>query len=210
MTTTITTSPSTTNPFPLIQRVWWHPRCITVASARGCGASTGGEVQGILTGHVICLESWQGGGLSSHGEVAPSTRRSFLRWDGFTAVCAGTGTRMAFWSSLLSLVSPLLSQGHIINEGMERADELAPFFLLLSAADSGWGRCRNLVASRCRKVSRRPLRCRQSMRLFIGQHKIQHDLEFRQVYECTRLTVVQPRRCYTASLNRDEEDHDRR
>ena len=104
----------------------------------------------------------------------------------------GPVLRMAFWSSLfIALVSPvLLSQSHIeISEGMELVlmNIFAPFFyfpplILVGVVVGIW-----LLFLSAGKFLKAVEDAVESMRLFIGQHKIQHDFEFRQVYECTPL-----------------------
>lgn len=115
---------------------------------------------------------------------------------------------MAFWSSLfIALVSPvLLSQSHIeISEGMELAliNIFAPFFyfpplILVGVVVGIW-----LLFLSAGKFLKAVEDAVESMRLFIGQHKIQHDFEFRQVYECTPLDGGSA----TALLHRILESH---
>ena len=154
-----------------------------------------GEVQGILTEHSS--SAWQIGEVVGYApmEKPPETldmKSLFTDWSGFTWYVLGPVLRMAFWSSLfIALVSPvLLSQSHIeISEGMELVlmNIFAPFFyfpplILVGVVVGIW-----LLFLSAGKFLKAVEDAVESMRLFIGQHKIQHDLEFRQVYECTPL-----------------------
>ena len=154
-----------------------------------------GEVQGILTEYSS--SAWQIGEVAGYApmEKPPETldaKGFFTDWDGFTLYVLGPVLRMAFWSSLfIALVSPvLLSQSHIeISEGMELVlmNIFAPFFyfpplILVGVVVGIW-----LLFLSAGKFLKAVEDAVESMRLFIGQHKIQHDLEFRQVYECTPL-----------------------
>ena len=154
-----------------------------------------GEVRGILTEHSS--SAWQIGEVVGYApmEKPPETldmKSLFTDWSGFTWYVLGPVLRMAFWSSLfIALVSPvLLSQSHIeISEGMELVlmNIFAPFFyfpplILVGVVVGIW-----LLFLSAGKFLKAVEDAVESMRLFIGQHKIQHDLEFRQVYECTPL-----------------------
>ena len=154
-----------------------------------------GEVQGILTEYSS--SAWQIGEVVGYVPMEKSretfdAKGFFTDWDGFTLYVLGPVLRMAFWSSLfIALVSPvLLSQSHIeISEGMELAliNIFAPFFyfpplILVGVVVGIW-----LLFLSAGKFLKAVEDAVESMRLFIGQHKIQHDLEFRQVYECTPL-----------------------
>ena len=175
-----------------------------------------GEVQGILTEYSS--SAWQIGEVVGYVPIEKSretfdAKGFFTDWDGFTLYVLGPVLRMAFWSSLfIALVSPvLLSQSHIeISEGMELAliNIFAPFFyfpplILVGVVVGIW-----LLFLSAGKFLKAVEDAVESMRLFIGQHKIQQDFQW-----CTsapRLTVVQPRRCCTASLNRTmRRNHDR-
>ena len=154
-----------------------------------------GEVQGILTEYSS--SAWQIGEVVGYVPMEKSretfdAKGFFTDWDGFTLYVLGPVLRMAFWSSLfIALVSPvLLSQSHIeISEGMELVlmNIFAPFFyfpplILVGVVVGIW-----LLFLSAGKFLKAVEDAVESMRLFIGQHKIQHDLEFRQVYECTPL-----------------------
>lgn len=154
-----------------------------------------GEVQGTLTEYSS--SAWQIGKVVGYApmEKPPETldmKSLFTDWSGFTWYVLGPLLRMVFWSSLfIALVSPvLLSQSHIeISEGMELVlmNIFAPFFyfpplILVGVVVGIW-----LLFLSAGKFLKAVEDAVESMRLFIGQHKIQHDLEFRQVYECTPL-----------------------
>ena len=152
-------------------------------------------MQGILTEYSS--SAWQIGEVVGYVPMEKSretfdAKGFFTDWDGFTLYVLGPVLRMAFWSSLfIALVSPvLLSQSHIeISEGMELVlmNIFAPFFyfpplILVGVVVGIW-----LLFLSAGKFLKAVEDAVESMRLFIGQHKIQHDLEFRQVYECTPL-----------------------
>ncbi|WP_455114029.1 hypothetical protein [Rothia mucilaginosa] len=154
-----------------------------------------GEVQGILTEGTS--SAWKVGKVVGYVPMEKSretfdAKGFFTDWDGFTLYVLGPVLRMAFWSSLfIALVSPvLLSQSHIeISEGMELVlmNIFAPFFyfpplILVGVVVGIW-----LLFLSAGKFLKAVEDAVESMRLFIGQHKIQHDFEFRQVYECTPL-----------------------
>lgn len=154
-----------------------------------------GEVQGILTEYSS--SAWQIGDVVGYAPMEKpretfDAKGFFTDWDGFTLYVLGPVLRMAFWSSLfIVLVSPvLLSQSHIeISEGMELVlmNIFAPFFyfpplILVGVVVGIW-----LLFLSAGKFLKAVEDAVESMRLFIGQHKIQHDFEFRQVYECTPL-----------------------
>lgn len=170
-----------------------------------------GEVQGILTEYSS--SAWQIGEVVGYVPMEKSretfdAKGFFTDWDGFTLYVLGPVLRMAFWSSLfIALVSPvLLSQSHIeISEGMELVlmNIFAPFFyfpplILVGVVVGIW-----LLFLSAGKFLKAVEDAVESMRLFIGQHKIQHDLEFRQVYECTPLDGGSA----TALLHRILESH---
>lgn len=159
-----------------------------------------GEVQGILTEYSS--SAWQIGEVVGYVPMEKSretfdAKGFFTDWDGFTLYVLGPVLRMAFWSSLfIALVSPvILSQSHIeISEGMELVlmNIFAPFFyfpplILVGVVVGIW-----LLFLSAGKFLKAVEDAVESMRLFIGQHKIQHDFEFRQVYECTPTTVSSP------------------
>lgn len=159
-----------------------------------------GEVQGILTEGTS--SAWKVGKVVGYVPMEKSretfdARGFFTDWDGFTLYVLGPVLRMAFWSSLfIALVSPvLLSQSHIeISEGMWLVlmNIFAPFFyfpplILVGVVVGIW-----LLFLSARKFLKAVEDAVESMRLFIGQHKIQHDFKFRQVYECAPITVSSP------------------
>lgn len=170
-----------------------------------------GEVQGILTEYSS--SAWQIGEVVGYVPMEKSretfdAKGFFTDWDGFTLYVLGPVLRMAFWSSLfIALVSPvILSQSHIeISEGMELVlmNIFAPFFyfpplILVGVVVGIW-----LLFLSAGKFLKAVEDAVESMRLIIGQHKIQHDFEFRQVYECTPLDGGSA----TALLHRIFESH---
>ena len=170
-----------------------------------------GEVQGILTEYSS--SAWQMGEVVGYVPMEKSretfdAKGFFTDWDGFTLYVLGPVLRMAFWSSLfIALVSPvILSQSHIeISEGMELVlmNIFAPFFyfpplILVGVVVGIW-----LLFLSAGKFLKAVEDAVESMRLIIGQHKIQHDFEFRQVYECTPLDGGSA----TALLHRILESH---
>lgn len=170
-----------------------------------------GEVQGILTEYSS--SAWQIGEVVGYVPMEKSretfdAKGFFTDWDGFTLYVLGPVLRMAFWSSLfIALVSPvLLSQSHIeISEGMELAliNIFAPFFyfpplILVGVVVGIW-----LLFLSAGKFLKAVEDAVESMRLFIGQHKIQQDFQFRLVYECTPLDGGSA----TALLHRILESH---
>lgn len=170
-----------------------------------------GEVQGILTEYSS--SAWQIGEVVGYVPMEKSretfdAKGFFTDWDGFTLYVLGPVLRMAFWSSLfIALVSPvILSQSHIeISEGMELVlmNIFAPFFyfpplILVGVVVGIW-----LLFLSAGKFLKAVEDAVESMRLIIGQHKIQHDFEFRQVYECTPLDGGSA----TALLHRILESH---
>lgn len=170
-----------------------------------------GEVQGILTEYSS--SAWQIGEVVGYVPIEKSretfdAKGFFTDWDGFTLYVLGPVLRMAFWSSLfIALVSPvLLSQSHIeISEGMELAliNIFAPFFyfpplILVGVVVGIW-----LLFLSAGKFLKAVEDAVESMRLFIGQHKIQQDFQFRLVYECTPLDGGSA----TALLHRILESH---
>ena len=159
-----------------------------------------GEVQGILTKGTS--SAWKVGKVVGYFPMEKScetfdAKGFFTDWDGFTLYVLGPVLRTAFWSSLfIALVSPVfLSQSHIeISEGMELVlmNIFAPFFyfpplILVGVVVGIW-----LLFLSAGKFLKAVEDAVESMRLFIGQHKIQHDFEFRLVYECTPITVSSP------------------
>lgn len=159
-----------------------------------------GEVQGILTDYSS--SAWQIGEVVGYAPVEKPRKtfdmKGFITdWSGFTMYVLVPLLRIVLWLSLLIvLVSPvLLSQSHIeIGEGMALVlmNFFAPFFyfppLILVAGFAGiWLLCVGSV-----KFLQAVEDAVESMRLFIGQYKIQHDFEFRQVYECTLADVSSP------------------
>lgn len=170
-----------------------------------------GEVQGILNERTS--SAWKIGKAVGYVPMEKPCKtfdvKGFITdWDGFTLYVLGPVLRMAFWSSLfIALVSPvLLSQSHIeISEGMELVlmNIFAPFFyfpplILVGVVVGIW-----LLFLSAGKFLKAVEDAVESMRLFIGQHKIQHDFEFRQVYECTPLDGGSA----TALLHRILESH---
>ncbi|WP_049354410.1 hypothetical protein [Rothia mucilaginosa] len=170
-----------------------------------------GEVQGILTEYSS--SAWQIGEVVGYVPMEKSretfdAKGFFTDWDGFTLYVLGPVLRMAFWSSLfIALVSPvLLSQSHIeISEGMELVlmNIFAPFFyfpplILVGVVVGIW-----LLFLSAGKFLKAVEDAVESMRLFIGQHKIQQDFQFRLVYECTPLDGGSA----TALLHRILESH---
>lgn len=170
-----------------------------------------GEVQGILIEGTS--SAWKVGKVVGYVPMEKSretfdAKGFFTDWDGFTLYVLGPVLRMAFWSSLfIALVSPvLLSQSHIeISEGMGLVlmNIFAPFFyfpplILVGVVVGIW-----LLFLSAGKFLKAVEDAVESMRLFIGQHKIQHDFEFRQVYECTPLDGGSA----TALLHRIFESH---
>ena len=170
-----------------------------------------GEVQGILTEYSS--SAWQIGEVVGYVPMEKSretfdAKGFFTDWDGFTLYVLGPVLRMAFWSSLfIALVSPvLLSQSHIeISEGMELVlmNIFAPFFyfpplILVGVVVGIW-----LLFLSAGKFLKAVEDAVESMRLFIGQHKIQQDFQFRLVYECTPLDGGSA----TALLHRIFESH---
>ena len=156
-----------------------------------------GEVQGILTKGTS--SAWKAGKVVGYFPMEKSretfdAKGFFTDWDGFTLYVLGPVLRTAFWSSLfIALVSPaLFSQSHIeISEDMELVlmNIFAPFFyfpplILVGVVVGIW-----LLFLSAGKFLKAVEDAVESMRLFIGQHKIQHDFEFRLVYECTPITV---------------------
>lgn len=159
-----------------------------------------GEVQGILTEGTS--SAWKVGKVVGYVPMEKSretfdAKGFFTDWGGFTWYVLGPLLRMVFWSSFfIALVSPvLLSQSHIeISEGMWLVlmNIFAPFFyfpplILVGVVVGIW-----LLFLSARKFLKAVEDAVESTRLFIGQHKIQHDFEFRQVYECTPTTVSSP------------------
>lgn len=159
-----------------------------------------GEVQGTLTERTS--SAWKIGKAVGYVPMEKprktfDARGFFTDWSGFTMYVLVPLLRIVLWLSLLIvLVSPvLLSQSHIeISEGMELVlmNIFAPFFyfppLILIAGFAGiWLLCVGSV-----KFLQAVEDAVESMRLFIGQYKIQHDFEFRQVYECTLAYVSSP------------------
>lgn len=159
-----------------------------------------GEVQGILTEGTS--SAWKVGKVVGYVPMEKSretfdAKGFFTDWDGFTLYVLGPVLRMAFWSSLfIALVSPvLLVLSRIeISEGMVLVlmNIFAPFFyfpplILVGVVVGIWllflsaGKFLNAVGDAV-----------ESMHLFVGQYKIQHDFEFRQVYECTLADVSSP------------------
>lgn len=159
-----------------------------------------GEVQGTLTERTS--SAWKIGKAVGYVPMEKPRKtfdmKGFITdWSGFTMYVLVPLLRIVLWLSLLIvLVSPvLLSQSHIeIGEGMALVlmNFFAPFFyfppLILVAGFAGiWLLCVGSV-----KFLQAVEDAVESMRLFIGQYKIQHDFEFRQVYECTLADVSSP------------------
>ena len=159
-----------------------------------------GEVQGILTKGTS--SAWKVGKVVGYFPMEKSretfdAKGFFTDWDGFILYVLGPVLRTGFWSSLfIALVSPvLLSQSHVeISEGMELVlmNIFAPFFyfpplILVGVVIGIW-----LLFLSAGKFLKAVEDAVESMRLFIGQHKIQHDFEFRLVYECTPLDGSSP------------------
>ena len=159
-----------------------------------------GEVQGVLTERTS--SAWKIGKAVGYVPMEKPRKtfdmKGFITdWSGFTMYVLVPLLRIVLWLSLLIvLVSPvLLSQSHIeIGEGMALVlmNFFAPFFyfppLILVAGFAGiW-----LLFVGSVKFLQAVEDAVESMRLFIGQYKIQHDFEFRQVYECTLAGVSSP------------------
>lgn len=159
-----------------------------------------GEVQGTLTEYSS--SAWQIGDVVGYVPMEKPRKtfdvKGFITdWSGFAMYVLVPLLRIVLWLSLLIvLVSPvLLSQSHIeISEGMELVlmNIFAPFFyfppLILVVGFAGiWLLCVGSV-----KFLQAVEDAVESMRLFVGQYKIQHDFEFRQVYECTLVDVSSP------------------
>lgn len=154
-----------------------------------------GEVQGILTEYSS--SAWQIGEVVGYAPVEkpPETldmKSLFTDWSGFTWYVLGPLLRMVFWVALLiAPVSPMfLSQGpwgisEEIGTVILMVIFIPPLLLIVGfvgiLAGLWWlflcvGKFLNAVGDAV-----------ESTRLLVRQHKIQHDFEFRQVYECTPL-----------------------
>ena len=154
-----------------------------------------GEVQGILTEHSS--SAWQIGDVVGYAPMDKprevfNAKTFFTDWSGFTWYVLGPLLRIVFWVALLiAPVSPMfLSQGPWgISEEIGTVILVIIFFPPLLfivgfasiVAGIWWlflcvGKFLNAVGDAV-----------ESTRLLIGQHKIQHDFEFRLVYECTPL-----------------------
>lgn len=158
-----------------------------------------GEVQGILTEYSS--SAWQIGEVAGYAPMEKpretfNPKSFFTDWSGFTWYVLGPLLRMVFWSSFfIVLMSPILFSLGFRGVGEEMAMILVIFLIPLFyfpplilivgfvgiLAGLWWlflcvGKFLNAVGDAI-----------ESTRLFIGQHKIQHDFEFRQVYECTPL-----------------------
>lgn len=163
-----------------------------------------GEVQGILTEYSS--SAWQIGEVVGYApmEKPPETldvKSLFTDWSGFTWYVLGPLLRMVFWMAFfLVLMSPVLFSMGFRGVGEETAmiffALLIPLFyfppLILLVGFVGlvaeiWllllcvGKFLNAVGDAV-----------ESTRLLIRQHKIQHDFEFRLVYECTPLITNSP------------------
>ena len=163
-----------------------------------------GEVQGTLTEHSS--SAWQIGEVVGYAPVEkpPETldvKSLFTDWSGFTWYVLGPLLRMVFWSSFfIVLMSPILFSLGFRGVGEEMAMILVIFLiplfyfppLILLVGFVGlvaeiWllllcaGKFLNAVGDAV-----------ESTRLLIGQHKVQHDFQFRLVYECTPITVSSP------------------
>ena len=159
-----------------------------------------GEVQGILTEYSS--SAWQIGDVVGYAPMEKPRKtfdaKGFITdWSGFTMYVLVPLLRIVLWLSLLIvLVSPvLLSQSHIeIGEGMALVlmNFFAPFFYFppLILVGGVVGIC--LLFLSAGKFLNAVGDAVESMRLFVGQYKIQHDFEFRQVYECTLADVSSP------------------
>ncbi len=154
-----------------------------------------GEVQGILTEYSS--SAWQIGDVVGYApmEKPPETLdvKSLLTdWSGFTWYVLGPLLRMVFWVVFfLVLMSPALFSLGFRGVGEETAmiffALLIPLFyfppLILLVGFAGiWLLCVGSV-----KFLQAVEDAVESTRLLIGQHKVQHDFEFRLVYECTPL-----------------------
>ena len=159
-----------------------------------------GEVQGILTEGTS--SAWKVGKVVGYVPMEKphetfNAKGFFTDGSGFTLYVLGPVLRMVFWASLfIALVSPvLLVLSRIeISEGMVLVlmNIFAPFLyfpplILVGGVVGIWllflsaGKFLNAVGDAV-----------ESMHLFVGQYKIQHDFEFRQVYECTLADVSSP------------------
>lgn len=154
-----------------------------------------GEVQGILTEHSS--SAWQIGEVVGYAPMEKpretfNPKSFFTDWSGFTWYVLGPLLRMVFWVALLiAPVSPMfLSQGpwgisEEIGTVILMVIFIPPLLLIVGfvgiLAGLWWlflcvGKFLNAVGDAI-----------ESTRLFIGQHKIQQDFQFRLVYECTPL-----------------------
>lgn len=163
-----------------------------------------GEAQGILTDYSS--SAWQIGEVVGYAPMEKprevfNAKTFFTDWSGFTWYVLGPLLRAVFWVVFfLVLMSPVL-----FSLGFRGVDEetamiffalLIPLFyfppLILLVGFVGlvaeiWllllcvGKFLNAVGDAV-----------ESMRLLIRQHKVQHDFQFRLVYECTPTTVSSP------------------
>lgn len=174
-----------------------------------------GEVQGTLTEYSS--SAWQIGEVAGYAPMEKpretfNPKSFFTDWSGFTWYVLGPLLRMVFWSSFfIVLMSPILFSLGFRGVGEETAmiffALLIPLFyfppLILLVGFVGlvaeiWllllcvGKFLNAVGDAV-----------ESTRLLIGQHKVQHDFQFRLVYECTPLDGGSA----TALLHRILESH---
>ena len=170
-----------------------------------------GEVQGILTERSS--SAWQIGEVAGYAPMEKpretfNAKGFFTDWSGFIWYVLGPLLRMVFWVALLiAPVSPMfLSQGPWgISEEIGTVILMVIFIppLLLIVGFVGilaglWWLF--LCVGKFLKAVEDAV---ESMRLFIGQHKIQQDFQFRLVYECTPLDGGSA----TALLHRILESH---
>lgn len=159
-----------------------------------------GEAQGTLTEYSS--SAWQIGDVVGYAPMEKlrktfNAKSFFTDWSGFTWYVLGPLLRVAFWVALfIAPVSPMfLSQGHWgISEEMGEVLLYVlvlflyfPPLILAVGCVAIWllflsiGKFLNAVGDAV-----------ESTRLLVRQHKIQHDFEFRLVYECTPITVSSP------------------
>lgn len=159
-----------------------------------------GEVQGILTEYSS--SAWQIGDVVGYAPMEKlrktfNAKSFFTDWSGFTWYVLGPLLRVVLWAALLiAPVSPMfLLQGPLgISEEMGEVLLYVlvlflyfPPLILAVGCVAIWllflsiGKFLNAVGDAV-----------ESTRLLVRQHKIQHDFEFRLVYECTPITVSSP------------------
>ena len=174
-----------------------------------------GEVQGILTEYSS--SAWQIGEVAGYAPMEKpreifNPKSFFTDWSGFTWYVLGPLLRMVFWSSFfIVLMSPILFSLGFRGVGEEMAMILVIFLiplfyfppLILIVGFVGLVAEIWLLFLSAGKFLKAVEDAVESMRLFIGQHKIQQDFQFRLVYECTPLDGGSA----TALLHRILESH---